>query len=230
MKTGITGSTGIAVVIGASMAVFAQTTERSGPPTTSQPPAGEAQQQPAATTPAEVSVTLVGCVQREADYRRVHHAGRGGAAGTGAGVGNEFVLVSASTAIVGATPLQAPTPGAPPAEPGTGGTAGIAGGAYELTGPAEGQLEQYVGRNVAIVGKMKSGPTAMSDKALAVTVTVPESTTGRPGALSTATASPSGRPAPPAGGVDITGQELHLREVEVVSVREATGSCTPGQK
>jgi hypothetical protein len=228
MKTGITGTTCITVVIGASMAVFAQTTERPKPPSTTQP-AAEVQQPPAAA-PAEVPVTLVGCVQREAEYRRAQGAGRGGAAGTGAGVGNEFVLVRPSTAIAGATPPDAPTTGAPPAEPGTAGTAGMAGAAYELTGSAEGQLEQYVGRRVQIVGKMKSGSTTMSDKAPAVTATVAESTTGRPGAPSTATASPSGRPSPPAGGVDIKGQDLHLREFEVVSVREATGSCTPGQK
>jgi hypothetical protein len=230
MKAGIIEATCIAVVSGASMAVFAQATERPGPPTNSPPLAAQTQQQPAPSVPFEGSVTLVGCVQREADYRRAQNAGRGGAAGTGAGVGNEFVLVSASTAIAGATPSDAPTPGAPPAEPVTVGTPGRAGGAYELTGPAEGQLEQYVGRRVEIVGKMKSGPTAKSDKAPAVRATVPESTTGRPGVPSSATASPSGRPAPPAGGVDLTGQDLHLREFEVVSVREATGSCTPVQK
>jgi hypothetical protein len=230
MKARITEATCIAVVIGTTMAVFAQTTERSGPPTGSRPPAAEAAQRPAAAASAEVPATLVGCVEREADYRRAQDAGRGGAAGTGAGVGNEYVLVNASTAIAGAAPPDRPTPGAPPAERGTVGTAGVAGGAYELTGPAEGQLEQYVGRRVEIVGKMKNAPTAKSDKAPVVTATVPESTTGRPGVPGTATASPSGRPAPPAGSVDITGQDLHLRELEVISVREATGSCTPGQK
>lgn len=217
MKAGITGATCVAVVMGASMAVFAQTTERPASPTPSQPPAAEAQQQPPAATPApEQSVTLVGCVQREAEYRQAHSAGRGGVAGTGAGVGNEFVLINASTA----------TPGAPPAEPSTVGTAGSA-GAYELTGPGEGQLEQYVGRRVEITGKMKSGQT--SDKP-AVTATVPDSTTGRPGAPGAATGSAAGRPAgQPSGGVDLTGQDLKLREFEVVSVREATGSCGPAK-
>jgi hypothetical protein len=227
MKARITEATCIAVVIGTTMAVFAQTTERPGPPTDSRPPAAEAAQRQTAAVSAEVPATLVGCVEREADYRRAQDAGRGGAAGTGAGVGNEYVLVNASVAIAGAAPADRPTPGAPPAEPGTVGTAGPAGRVYELTGPAEGQLEQYVGRRVEIVGKMKNAPTAKSDKAPAVTATVPESTTGRPGVPSTA--SPSGRPAP-SGSVDLTGQDLHLRELEVISVREATGSCTPGQK
>ena len=51
-----------------------------------------AQQAPA----AEPSTTIVGCVVREADYRRTADAGRGGVAGTGIGAGNEFVLINAS--------------------------------------------------------------------------------------------------------------------------------------
>jgi hypothetical protein len=224
MKAGITC---IAVMVAGSMAVFAQITERPGTAPTSQTPAAETQQQTAAATaPAEGSVAIVGCVQREADYRRTRNGGRGGAAGTGAGVGNEFVLVRPSTA----TLPDPQTPGALPTASATLQTAGMAAGAYELTGPAEGQLEQYVGRRVEIVGRMKSGPTAMSDRAPDIKVTVPESTTGRPDVSSTAVASPSGRPARPAGGVDITGHDLHLRKFEVASVREATGSCTPEQK
>jgi hypothetical protein len=225
MKAGIAEATCIAVVMGASMSVFAQTTERPGPPAASQPLAAEAQQS-TAISPAQAPVTYVGCVQREADYRRAQHAGRGGVAGTGAGLGNEFVLVGATTMTAGATALAL---GAPPAEPGTAASGGMAGGAYELTGPAESQVEQYVGRRVEIVGTMKSRPTPVSDKAPAITVTVPESTTGKPGVSNTAIASPSGRPTPPAGGVHLTGQNLHLGELEVASVREAAGSCTPGQ-
>ncbi len=228
MKAGITEATCIAVVIGASMAVFAQATERPGQP--SQSLATQAQQRPTGAAPAGTTVMLVGCVQREGDYRRAQNTGRGGAAGTGAGVGNEYVLVDASTASAGATTPDTPAPGAPPSERGIVGTVGMAGAAYELTGPAEGQLEQYVSRRVEIVGKMKNDPTPMSNKAPAITATVIESTTGRPDASSTATGSPSGRPAPPSGGVDVTGQDLHLREFEVLSIREAIGSCTPGQK
>jgi hypothetical protein len=211
----------------ASMAVLAQTTEQPAASTTSQPAAPVAQHQQEA--PAGTSVTLAGCVAREADYRRAHDAGRGGAAGTGAGVGNEFVLVGAS--VPGATPPRASTPGALPAESGIVVESGdMAGAAYQLTGPAEAQLGEYVGRRVEIVGRMKSRPTPRSGKTPAVIVTVPESTTGRPGAPGAATGSPSGRPAAPAGGIEITGHDLQLRELEIVSVRGATGSCPPGQQ
>jgi hypothetical protein len=60
--------------------------------------------------------------------------------------------------------------------------------AYELTGPGEGQLEQYVGRRVEISGKLKAAKGV------------------RPSA-------------------DPTGKDLNLRELEVTSVRESTGSC-----
>lgn len=36
----------------------------------------------------ETPIMLVGCIQREADYRRTHDLGRGGVAGTGLGRGN----------------------------------------------------------------------------------------------------------------------------------------------
>jgi len=49
-----------------SMVAFAQTTP----------------QTQTATTQQEQQVTVVGCVQREADYRRARNAGRGGVAGT----------------------------------------------------------------------------------------------------------------------------------------------------
>src|SRR5712691_146762 len=37
-------------------------------------------------------VRILGCVQWEKDYRKERNEGRGGALGTGLGVGNEFVL------------------------------------------------------------------------------------------------------------------------------------------
>ena len=81
-------------------------------------------------------------MQRESDYRSARDAGEGGVAGTGMGVGNEFVLVDAETK---------PASGEA-AEAGATGTSGsaMASKAYELTGPNEGQASQYVGRRVEI--------------------------------------------------------------------------------
>lgn len=94
----------------------------------------------------EQQVTVTGCVQTEADYRKARDAGKGGVAGTGVGADNEFVLVNAS-----------PAPGAD-SPTGTSGSAAatVTGVAYELTGPNEGKLAQHVGKRVEIAGKLKA--------------------------------------------------------------------------
>jgi len=89
----------------------------------------------------EASVTLVGCIQREADYRKAIDRGRGGVVGTGLGGGDEFVLINASRA--------ASAPGAINCS--TTSTAE----AYELTGSREADLKGFVGRAVQITGTMK---------------------------------------------------------------------------
>jgi len=122
----------------------------------------------------ESQITLVGCVQREADYRKEHKSGRGGPVSTGAGLKNEYVLVSASTAGTSAKPPMC--------------TGSATGEAYELTGKREGDLEKFVGRPVEITGMLKP---AELDK------------TGKP-----------------TGGFDPLGQDLKLREVDVISFRE----------
>ena len=63
----------------------------------------------------------------------------------------------------------------------------------------------FVGKRVEIVGKLK--PAEM----------------GAAGATGGVTAGK-----PPAG-VDVVSKDLKLREVEVTSVKETTGSCTPGK-
>ena len=162
------------------MAVFAQTP----PQSPNQTPSSTAQQ----TRPSgDQQVTVTGCVQREADYRRARDAGRGGVVGTGVGAGNEFVLANA--AMSGAAPT------------GTAGTSST-GTAYELTGKNEGQVQQYVGKRVEISGMLKAAATTAS---------------GQPTGGATAGAPPR--------GVDVTSQDLKLRELEVTSVKEATGSC-----
>jgi len=98
--------------------------------------------------------------------------------------------------------INASQSSAKPGDPAPTGTAGAASMAYELTGSGEGQAAQYVGKRVEIVGKLKAAEVSAS---------------GRPTGGATAGAPPS--------GVDATSKDLKLRELEVSSVREATGSC-----
>jgi hypothetical protein len=130
-------------------------------------------------TSQQQQVTVVGCVQPESEFRKAQDAGRGGAAGTGVGVGNEFVLVNAST---------------------SKGTS--ADTTFELTGANEGQVKSFVGKRVEIMGTLKAAET---DSA------------GRPTGGATA-----GRPPE---GVDVASKDLRLRELEVSSVKEASGTC-----
>jgi hypothetical protein len=157
------------------------------------------QPQTSAASGTGQEVTITGCVQREADYRRAQDAGKGGVAGTGVGAGNEFVLVNASadsTRTGTAAGAQTSTP------TGTSGTAGAsASAAYEITGPNEGRLADHVGRRVEIRGTLKASETAG----------------GQPTGGATA--------GQPPRGVDVASKDLKLRELEVTSVREATGTC-----
>lgn len=164
----------------------------------SQPPAGaSASSQP--TAPAE-QVTVVGCIEREADYRRAKDAGRGGVAGTGVGAGNEFVLTNASLS-KGTRTGATGTAGANPETPtGTAGAMATS-TAYELTGAGEGQASQHVGRRVEISGKLKAA----------------EVQAGAPTGGATA--------GQPPAGIDVAGRDLKLRELEVSSIREASGTC-----
>jgi hypothetical protein len=144
-------------------------------------------QAPAATPSVQAEqVTLVGCIQTESDYRRSHDKGRGGAAGTGLGAGNEFILMNASTAEQGLSPRT-------PADT-----------AYELTGENEGKVKEFVGKRVEITGTLKPAETT---------------STGRPTGGATA--------GKPPAGIDVTSQDLKLRELNVMSVKAATGSCQP---
>jgi hypothetical protein len=83
-------------------------------------------------------VSLIGCIQREADYRRQHDSGKGGFLGFGGGLGNEYVLINTSGR-------------------GSRDCATARGGeAYELTGSEEGDLKPFVGQRVAITGMRKA--------------------------------------------------------------------------
>jgi hypothetical protein len=151
-------------------------------------------------------MTLSGCVQSEADYRRSQGSARGGAAGTGIGASNEFILVNAqmgtsgaaASAGSGAAGTQASgAGGTATGTTGTGTTTTRSGTAYELSGSAEGQLAQYVGRRVEISGMLKSGQST--------------GTTG-----STAGGPTANLP---------LSSDLKLPEFEVTSVRPGTGTC-----
>jgi hypothetical protein len=125
--------TGAAALLTVTMAASAQTTQ----PT---PSSAEVK----SDSQSGSTITLVGCIQRESDYRRANDSGRGGVAATGVGLGNEFVLVNASAAGTGST-----TNATADCSAATGGEA------YELTGKGEGDLEQYVGQRVELSGMLK---------------------------------------------------------------------------
>lgn len=156
MKFGIAGGTCAAAVVALGMAVFSSTTVGAQDrPAGAPAPAGAQERTPPAqpqAAGAAQQVTVTGCVQREADYRKARDAGRGGVVGTGVGAGNEFVLAEASMPGAGATSTRGA--GAPAAAATTGGTA-----AYELTGTSEGKAEQFVGKRVEISGMLKAAET-----------------------------------------------------------------------
>ena len=181
---------GVAAALGVSMAAFAQTTgQQPAPPqprtqTTPASPQAVAGKTPQAV--ASQTVTVEGCIQAETDYRKAQNLGRGGALGTGAGAGNEFVLADAKMASAGAAT----------------GTTGAAAQAYELSGANEGKAAQFAGKRVEITGTLKPAEIAGT--------------------------APTGGPTagPPPRGVDVASDDLKLRELEVASVRETTGTCS----
>jgi hypothetical protein len=159
-----------------------------------QPPATASPQEP---TAAAEQVTVAGCIEREADYRKAQDAGRGGVAGTGVGAGNEFVLINASIAKgTGATGTTGTTPETP-----TGTSGAATSVAYELTGANEGQAAEHVGRRVEISGTLKAAQVQGG-------AATGGTTAGRPPA-----------------GIDVAGKDLKLRELEVSSIREVAGTC-----
>ena len=192
MKPKASANLCVAGLLACGVAAFAQSAGQQPTPTQT-PPSGQ--------TSTDQQITVTGCVQREADYRRAREAGRGGVAGTGVGVGNEFVLTEATTS----TRPTAGTPTSDPSSPtGTAGSAAAGAMAYELTGPNEGQVSQHVGRRVEITGKLKAAE---------------RDTAGRPTGGATAGQPPTGD--------DVTSRVMKLRQLDITSVRETTGTCTP---
>ena len=147
-------------------------------------------------------MTVAGCIQRETDYRRARDAGPWWSRSTGVGAANEFVLLNALSTAAG-TGTAGTTGSTPGAATGTAGTTATS-MAYELTGANEPQAAQHVGRRVEISGKLKSAEV---------------DSTGRPTGGVTAGKPPE--------GIDVASQDLRLRELEVTSIREVSGTC-PG--
>jgi hypothetical protein len=148
MKTQHVCGASAATMLAVAMAAFAQAPQSSPPAT----PAGQSSDKAQASQSgrqAETPVTLVGCVMREADYRKSADAGKGGPVGTGLGRGDEFVLVNAKKTTAGAASTAKVDCSA----------ATTAGEAFELSGSGEKNAAQYVGRAVEVSGTLKSAKT-----------------------------------------------------------------------
>ena len=120
------------------------------------------QAQAPAAKPGEV--TVIGCLQQEADFRRITNSGRGGTLGTGVGQGNEYVLSNAMAP--DAAPIRANARRANGQMP----AAGAAGKHYMLSGKLEANMLRDVGRMVEVVGMVENGKSATDLARLTITV------------------------------------------------------------
>jgi hypothetical protein len=94
-------------------------------------------------------VTLIGCVQKESDYRKAHNIKKGGGLNMGIGDGDEYMLINA-TRVSGGVPSVTTVGDC---------TAG-SGEAFELTGPKEEQFKNFVGKRVEVSGTQKRAKLA----------------------------------------------------------------------
>ena len=85
-------------------------------------------------------IRIAGCVQWEKDYRKQRNEGRGGALGTGVGVGNEFVLTMVKP------------DGARKAT------------AYSITGDREKELGRRIGQQIEVIGVIEDDGKADSER------------------------------------------------------------------
>jgi len=113
------------------------------------------------------AVTIVGCVVSETDYRQAHNLGKG--ALRGAGLGDEFVIVDATSTPAAGVPSAGseqrarPAP-APSASAETCAEKG-SGQAYRITGHREEELKAFAGHRLEVTGTLKheAAGTAASD-------------------------------------------------------------------
>jgi hypothetical protein len=114
-----------------------------------------AQDKAAKASERDVIVSVVGCVELEADYRKRIADGKGGTLGSGAGAANEFVLTfarSVSTKGVHTEETHAPV-----------GTSGLE-EVYSITGRLEDELKREVGRQVEVTGYVEVDESAGTPK------------------------------------------------------------------
>jgi hypothetical protein len=95
---------------------------------------------PALAQSPKDEIRIIGCVQWEKDYRRDHNEGRGGALGTGVGVGNEFVLTRVKP------------------EGGRKATA------YSITGDREKELGRRIGQQIEVIGVIEDNGKPDSER------------------------------------------------------------------
>jgi len=135
----------------------------------------------------KMSVTAVGCLQSEREYRRQHESSK--FAGTGYGLNDEYVLIDA---VIGGPDLNIePITEQQAASCITGQGSGQA---FELTGHGEDDLSAFLGRRVVIHGMLKHAKHDVG----------PVGTSG------------SFTPVPTGGGPSV-GSDLRLREINVES-------------
>ena len=117
-------------------------------------PVGDAAAQTDAVDDEAHSITLVGCVMRESDFREMYGPGQSGPRGPGIGLRNEYMLVDAHPVTPsGSNPGVVETTGTCPPAPGGFPTA------YELTGPREKEVASFLGHRVELTGMQKRAKT-----------------------------------------------------------------------
>lgn len=89
-----------------------------------------------------VVVNIVGCVERESDYRKSLGQDKGGAAGSGVGQGNEYILRYTKSVPDGAVSKRTVAST----------TKGTHEEIYSVTGKSEAELKAEVGREVEVTG------------------------------------------------------------------------------
>ena len=136
-----------------SVAAFAQTNTQTG---AQQGRVSSANAQSTEANDATSTITVVGCLMNESDYRRAHGLGKGGVAGLRAG--HDFVLVGAgpaSTQTAASVSGNRSSTTAPRSAASGSCTENGTGEAYRLAGKREGELKSLVGRYVEITGRFE---------------------------------------------------------------------------